>query len=196
MRFIALSYCLPCPCPHLFLCATLNAAFMDEALLVQEYRARILYFVLSRVRDRSAAEEITQDVLLIVIQALRENQVRESSKLGSYIFGVARNLILRHRNQSHKNSAWSDGDPEAISWSRHPEAEFFLKEQRARVRQALDRLGSQDREILYLAFVEGDDLKEIARKLGIPYAAARKRKSRAVERLRKIVTRLSQKGQL
>jgi RNA polymerase sigma factor (sigma-70 family) len=85
-------------------------------------------------------------------------------------------------------------ESETGAWIGHPEAELFLAEQRKGVRQALDRLSTQDQEILHYSFVEGDGLEIIASKLGIPYAAARKRKSRALERLKKMFVRMSQKG--
>ena len=166
---------------------------MDEALLAREYRSRILYFALKHLRDRAAAEEITHETILIVIQSLREKRVRDETKLGGYIFGVAKNLILRHQSARAREVGGADaGDNPASLWATHPEAEFLLQEQHSIVRQALDQLGALDREILHHSFVSGDRLEDIAQKLGIPYAAARKRKSRAVDRLRKIFEKLSQ----
>lgn len=167
---------------------------MDEARIIEQYRSPVLYFILRRVRDRSAAEELAQETLLILIQAMRENRVREEDKLGAYIFGIAKNLIFkRYRLQSRETEAL-DPDSEAAGWVNHPEAELFLDEERKQVRRALDQLSDQDREILHHSFGENEGLEEVASRLGIPYASARKRKSRALERLRKILARMSQKG--
>ena len=166
---------------------------MDEALLVEQYRPRVLYFILKRVRDRAAAEELTQETLLILIQAMRENKLRDESKLGAYVFGIAKNLILKnYRTQSRTESP--DPESDAVGWINHPEAELFLEEQRKAVRLALEQLSEQDREILHYSFAEAEGLEDVAAKLNIPYAAARKRKSRALERLRKIFIAMSQKG--
>jgi RNA polymerase sigma-70 factor (ECF subfamily) len=166
---------------------------MDEARLVEEYRSRVLYFILRRVRDRAMAEELTQETLLILIQAMRENRLKEEGKLGAYIFGIAKNLILKNYRMHLREAEAPDPDCEASGWVNHPEAEMFLEEQRRDVRRALDQLSDSDREILHYSFVEAEGLEEIASKLGIPYTAARKRKSRALDRLRKILVGLSQK---
>jgi RNA polymerase sigma-70 factor (ECF subfamily) len=167
---------------------------MDETRLVEEYRSAVLYFVLKRVRDRSTAEDITQETLLIVVQAIRERRVREDEKIGGYIFGIAKNLIFKtYRTQARETEA-PDPESETAGWVNHPEAELFLEEDRRTVRQALELLSDQDREILQHSFAESGGLEDVATRLGIPYAAARKRKSRALERLRKLFSRMSQKG--
>ena len=164
---------------------------MDETFLVEEYRSRVLYFILKRLRDRAVAEELTQETLLILIQSLRENRLKDEAKLGGYIFGIAKNLILKNYRIKARES--DDPGPDAEGWVNHPEAELFLEEQRKDVRRSLDQLNDQDREILHHSFVDAEGLEDIASKLGIPYATARKRKSRALERLRKIFIRMSQK---
>jgi RNA polymerase sigma-70 factor, ECF subfamily len=167
---------------------------MDETLLIEQYRTRILYFILKRVRDRAAAEELTQETLLIVIQAMRNNRLLDEAKLGGYILGSAKNLILKDYRTQLRETAELDPDSQTAGWVMHPEAELFLEEQRKGVRRALDQLSDQDREILHYSFFESEGLEDTAAKLGIPYAAARKRKSRALERLRKILLGVSQKG--
>ena len=167
---------------------------MDETQLVEEYRSPILYFILRRVRDRSVAEELTQETLLILIQAMRDNRLREEGKLGAYIFGIAKNLILKNYRTQARAADPPDPESKEAGWVNHPEAELFLEEQRKSVRLALDRLSDQDREVLHYSFVDAEGLEEVAAKLGIPYAAARKRKSRALERLRKLFVGMSQKG--
>jgi RNA polymerase sigma-70 factor, ECF subfamily len=167
---------------------------MDERSIVEEYRSQVLYFILRRVRDRTVAEELVQETLLILIQAIRENRLKEEGKLGAYIFGIAKNLILKNHRMDSRERGAPDRDCEPSGWVNHPEAGFLLEEQRKQVRRALERLSEADREILHYAFVEAEGLEEIASKLRIPYTAARKRKSRALDRLRKTLARLSQKG--
>lgn len=165
---------------------------MDETLLVEKYRTRILYFVLKKIRDRGVAEELTQDTLLVTIQALREGRVREESSVGSYIFGVAKNLILNYqRKQVRSDGAGIHFEDAVISWKDHPEAALLLRERQAELQRAFDRLSSADREILRDVFVEEDRLEDIALRLNIPDPTVRKRKSRALGRLRKIFLNLS-----
>src|SRR5215475_13718360 len=111
---------------------------MDETRLVEEYRLPVLYFILRRVRDRSIAEELTQETLLILLQAMRDNRLQEEGKLGAYIFGIAKNLILKNYRKQSRETEALDPDSPVAGWVNHPEAELFLEEQRKDVRRALD----------------------------------------------------------
>jgi RNA polymerase sigma factor (sigma-70 family) len=166
---------------------------MDEALVVKEYRPRVLYYVLKQVRDRALAEEITQEALLIVIQALRQKRVREQSKLGSYLFGVSRNLILKHYGKQPPEGLSEDLQNQTMPWMRDPEAALLLRERHAHLQEAFSRLKPQEREILARSVLEAENLEDIARTMETPYAATRKRKSRAMDRLKNIFLDLSQK---
>ncbi|HEY2934300.1 MAG TPA: sigma-70 family RNA polymerase sigma factor [Acidobacteriota bacterium] len=166
---------------------------IDEKSLIETYRPRVLYFLLRRLRDRSLAEELTQETLIIAMQAVRQDRLREEAKLAGYVFGIAKNLYYktcRQRAQQDKFTADSGGEP--CRWLIDPEAAVLLEEQRKQVRCALDAMRADDREILRRALVDAQPLEEIAHELGVPYAAVRKRKSRAIERLRKVFLAMSQ----
>ena len=173
----------------------LRAIVGDETSLIESYRPRLLYFALRRLRDRTLAEEIAQDTLTVVLQALRDNRIEDPSRIAGFIFGVARNLVSKAlRKRSIQADAVSD--PEQVvagPWLEDPDAALLLEEQRQQVRDALGQLSPGDRDILRRAFVAEQSLEEIAAAIGIPNAAVRKRKSRALERLKKIFQERSQK---
>ncbi|MGW8182215.1 MAG: sigma-70 family RNA polymerase sigma factor, partial [bacterium] len=66
----------------------------------------------------------------------------------------------------------------------NPEASFLVREQRQTVRKALEQLSPGDQEVLIRCHQEPNSLETIAEEMGVSYAALRKRKSRALERLR------------
>jgi RNA polymerase sigma factor (sigma-70 family) len=67
-------------------------------------------------------------------------------------------------------------------------------EERDRVRQALTQLSATDRDILHLSFFEALTPVEIADRLGEPALRIRKRKSRALRRLRQAFLRGAETG--
>ena len=166
----------------------------DEASLIRTYRPRLLYFALRRLRDRSVAEEVAQDTLTVVLQAMRENRIEHPARMPGFIFGVAKNLVSKAlREKSFQENSRSVPDPIDVGpWIEDPDAALLLEERRQQVRDALNQLGPSDRDILRRAFVAEQSLEEIAADIGIPYVAVRKRKSRALERLRKIFVKRSQ----
>src|SRR5205823_14121599 len=79
---------------------------------------------------------------------------------------------------------------EAVAEQQHAQAppdaldQLVTAEERVRVRAALNGLASADRELLRLCYFEGLTPTEVAGRLGEPAERVRKRKSRALERLR------------
>lgn len=98
------------------------------------------------------------------------------------------------RGRAREADLGPDGQPaDAGPWLEDVEAALLLEEQRQQVREALSRISRDDRDILQRTFAADDSLEEIAATMGIPYDAVRKRKSRALQRLKKIFLERSQK---
>jgi RNA polymerase sigma-70 factor (ECF subfamily) len=65
-----------------------------------------------------------------------------------------------------------------------PSEHLLRQELRRRLRDALERLGERDREVLLLRYLEGLSTRETAAVLGITEGAVKVRHLRALERLR------------
>src|SRR5215470_4033362 len=64
-----------------------------EEELVSTYRRGVFAIAAARTRDREAALDLTQEVLIAVLKAVRGGQLREPEKLAAFVHGIARNLI-------------------------------------------------------------------------------------------------------
>ncbi|HET7698351.1 MAG TPA: sigma-70 family RNA polymerase sigma factor [Vicinamibacterales bacterium] len=151
-----------------------------EETLVRIFRDRVAFFAIARTRDPEAARDLTQDVMLAVVRALRSGQLRDADRLGGFVHGTARNLIngyLRDRSRLKE-----DPIDAALSVTGTSEAADNDRERATLVRRALGALSSIDRKILWLTLVEGLKPGEIAARLGLTSEAVRTRKSRAVKK--------------
>jgi RNA polymerase sigma factor (sigma-70 family) len=160
-----------------------------EDELVRLFSDRVTVLVIARTRDREAARDLTQEVMLAVVLALRNGHLREAERLGAFVYGTARNLInnyLRTRSRLPKEDPIDD-DLQVVST---PDP-FETTERGAMVRQVLSSLDSIDRKILLLTLVEGLKPGEIAVRLGLTSEAVRTRKSRALKKTIERVNRLS-----
>lgn len=135
------------------------------------------------VGDRAAVEDLVQETLTRAVVALRANRVEQRGRLGAFVAGIARHVIAdAHREWSRLTSLGPDlADPhdpvDAL-------ALVISEAEHDRVRRALANLGQADRELLRLSFFTGLAPAEIARRTGEPATRIRKRKSRALDRLR------------
>jgi RNA polymerase sigma-70 factor (ECF subfamily) len=135
--------------------------------------------------DPDVVDDVVQETLARTARALREGRVRERDRLAAFARGIARNVIVdvireRSRRESLPDAGARHQDPA-------PDAleTLVTAEEKRRLVAALSRLSSADRELLRLAFYEGLTSAEIGEQLGLRHDLVRKRKSRAVERLRR-----------
>ena len=161
-----------------------------EEELVQLFSDRIAFLVRTRTRDPEAARDLTQDVLMAVVLALRNGQLREADRLAAFVYGTARNVInnyLRTRSRVPREDAIDD-DLHPANRSQDPLEDT---ERATLARHALGILDSLDRRILLLTLVEGLKPGEIAARLGLTSEVIRTRKSRALKKAIERVKELS-----
>ena len=139
--------------------------------LFERYRQPIWAFFRRRLTDAAEAEELAQETFLAVLKASRRYEARASFR--SYLFGIAFNVLSSARRRSRRRSDVSSpglddvaavtSDPAAVLW----------------VRQALDALDPEDREIVMLREYDALDYTEIATVVGVPLNTVRSRLFRA-----------------
>ena len=146
-------------------------------------RSGIRIMALHDLRDPDLADEVAQDTMVRLVQALREGRLQDPAHLGAFTRAIARHVIVdmlraRQRLAATATTEEPASDEDSLG-------ALVSAEQAARVRSALEQLSAGDREILRLSFFEGLTPQELAERTGEPSPRVRKRKERALERLRK-----------
>ena len=160
-----------------------------EEEFVRLFSPRVTFMVLARTHDPEVARDLTQDVMLAVVRALRGEQLRDPERLVGFVFGTARNLInnhLRNRNRLPREDPLDAALH--LACPPHPAEDT---ERIALVRRALVALDSTDRAILLLTLGEGLKPGEIGIRLGLSSEVVRARKSRALKKTIDRVKKLS-----
>jgi RNA polymerase sigma factor (sigma-70 family) len=166
-----------------------NKGAEDE--LVRLYSRPVFAIAVARTGDREAARDLTQEVLMAVLQAARNGKVRESHKLAAFIQGTARNLI---NNYFRTRGRRAECSLEAVTGVGIDPVEQQEDAERSRlVRQELKSYSSLDQQILLFSLVDGHSLAEVAERLKMSHDAVRARKSRLVKKITKKFGGLSQK---
>jgi RNA polymerase sigma-70 factor (ECF subfamily) len=153
------------------------------------FQRPLMSFFLRRIKDRSLAEDLTQDVLLKVVRACERGQI---ARADSYVFKVAINLLRDHRRRALRAGPAVflpieedlDGQlenqlVEAIS----PERVLLSEESLADVLRSLEELGDMTREIFILFRLENMKQKDIAALYGIGQSTVEKHVVKAVVHL-------------
>lgn len=143
---------------------------------------------LSALRDPSLAEDVAQEAVARAIAAVAARHKDAISNLGGFVYGIARHVIADMQRRSAKLAPLSAATDLAERRADALSAAVSEEQQRS-VHAALQLLSHGDRDVLYLCFFEGLEPTEIANRTGEPPERVRKRKSRALERLRQIFLR-------
>lgn len=162
-----------------------------EEALVTQFSRHILLIATFRTRDREAARDLAQDILMAVLRAARAGQIREAEKLPAFIQGTARNLINNYLRSRGRRAECSLDAAHEVGSDSVQEQEY--QERRRLVHQELQACNVLDQKILLYSLVDGHPLAEVAKRLDLSHEAVRARKSRAIKKLIKKFAGLSQK---
>jgi RNA polymerase sigma-70 factor (ECF subfamily) len=154
------------------------------ALCARTHGASLGRLCMSLLGAQSEADEAVQETLLAAYDAF--GQYRAEGSVRAWLFGIARRICARRvetRVRREQRLRLVHGD-EGI-----PGADTLLAARRdaERVRHALDQLKPSERDAVVLRFERDLSFREVGAACGVDEATARKRVSRAVERLRSLL---------
>lgn len=150
-----------------------------EARLVQAFQRAVLALLGARTSDREGARDLSQEVFMSVLVALRAGKLREPERLAGYVAGTARNLAMRH----HRGRRMEVGRPLDTEPAVAPADGLEQAERLELVRRGLERLEPDEREVLELTWRQGLEPRAIALRLGLSDEVVRARKSRGLKRV-------------
>jgi len=168
-----------------------SAGFPDFDSLVELHRPRIFRFLLASLRDREAAENLTQECFVRAYQAF--DGFRGQASAGTWLLQIAANLLRNHVGSSRfrfwRRMLRADADITALSdWipdqHRSPEAMALAKEQVEAIWRAVAHLSEKQRTVFLLRFVEDMDLLEIAAVTGLKEGTVKTHLFRALQAVR------------
>jgi RNA polymerase sigma-70 factor, ECF subfamily len=136
--------------------------------------------------DPDAAEDAVQESLLRALKAVTPELASDPTRLGAFVGGIARHVISDMRRQAARAATLSDLYPDHRSVD--PLDHVVTAEERAEVRNAFAHLTAAEQTILRASFFDGMTPAQIAAQEAQPSEVVRKRKSRALARLRSILT--------
>ncbi len=147
-----------------------------------EFDAGLRSFILGRVRDLHAAEDILQDVYVKIHS--RVHTLRDEEKVQSWVYQVARNAVNDYYRGAARAAYRLDEAPYTLADS----ADEEMTETLARsVRRMLECLPSDDREALVLTEYKGLTQAQLAQRLGLSVSGAKSRVQRARAKLKSLL---------
>ena len=138
------------------------------------------------LRSAESAEDVTADVFLKAWRA--RHTLRNEQRSQPWLLAIARNSamsLLRARRENVDINAIAE--PADVDSAPSPDA--FAEIDADRLQRALQRLTSEQQQVVFLRFFEGLSHEEVARKMNSNANAVRAIQFRALGRLRKLLLR-------
>ncbi len=139
---------------------------------------RVYAFIVSRVRDRDAAEDLTADVFHRALASLNRFEWR-GAPFAAWLLRIAANSIVDRSKRVAREVPSIDDPPDPGA-----EPDLEVIEHRAQLFRLVDQLPADQRQVIFERFVEQKSIREVAQHLKRSEGAVKQLQFRALEKLR------------
>lgn len=152
-----------------------------EAELFRRMAPRIRLYGLRHLRDGAAADDLTQQVLITTLEALRAGRLREPEKLVSFVLGTCRMTVLDLRRGAQRKERLLEQFGADLPTPVQPSLPQLDHEQLTR---CVQNLKERERAVVVMTFYDEQTGADVASFLGVSEANARVIRHRAIHQLR------------
>lgn len=158
--------------------------------IFQSHRRWLSTIIRSRLADPHAAADVLQEVALSAIS--QANQPESPDKIAPWLYRITIRKIVNHhrRNGRHRRlveSVANQSSPQESDFC-DPGTWLLQREIQQSVRNGLEKLSPQDRQLLVLKYTEGWGYEQLAQHLGVSEKTIEYRLLRARRALRAKLT--------
>ncbi|MHB1001226.1 MAG: RNA polymerase sigma factor [Armatimonadota bacterium] len=173
---------------------TRNGDIAAFEALFNKYHKRIYNLIYRMVGNEQDAGDLTQEVFIRVYNSMQN--LRSDLSFYAWLRTVAVNICRDHyrkigrtiKADSLDEKIVVNGgeiDREVEDWTYNPELLMEKKDVRNAVNRAVDTLSVEHKEVIVLHHIEGMDVADIAKQLGIPVGTVKSRLARARDELKR-----------
>ena len=152
------------------------------AMVFRRHQSTVYRFSRQMLGSTEAAEDVTQDVFVALARSAARFDPALAS-LSTYLYGIARNLVLQRYKKSRARVEVSiddvAGEHEAFATTSDPTEVIARAQATRQLRQAILGLPVRYREVVVLCELNGLSYEEAAAIAGCPIGTVRSRLSRA-----------------
>ncbi len=160
--------------------------------LIERYQHRLYRYLLFLTGNPHLAEDLFQETWIRVLE--RGHQYNSKSKFDSWLFAIARNLVIDTSRRKKMASLEAMGDPESDAPYDPPDQQsmsvlqlMMAQENAQAVQVSLLKIAPYYREVLLLRFHEELNIEEIAAVLATPVSTVKSRLYRGLAALKSLL---------
>jgi RNA polymerase sigma-70 factor (ECF subfamily) len=161
-------------------------------LLVARHKDKIYTSIYLFVKDTYLAEDIFQETFIKVIDTLRRDKYKEEGKFLPWVMRIARNLCIDHFRKTKRTPTITTGEGydifNILKFEEDNAEDNMIQDQsHQRVRDLVNQLPEEQREVVVLRHYAQLSFKEIARLTDVSINTALGRMRYALINMRKMI---------
>ncbi|MEZ4867992.1 MAG: sigma-70 family RNA polymerase sigma factor [Caldilineaceae bacterium] len=165
------------------------ASYDERALgeLYDRYEARIYSYIFRRTGNDVVAEDLTAQVFLKMLEAVRDQKAWHSSFSG-WLYRIAHNAVIDYYRKRDRQQHVAIEDALTVPTTEHnPVLVTEMNLDAVRLRGAIARLTDEQAEVVTLRFLEGYSISEVAMMMDKTEGSIKALQYRAVSTLRQLL---------
>jgi RNA polymerase sigma-70 factor (ECF subfamily) len=147
-------------------------------------------YVHLKVSDPQASEDLTSEVFVRVLEALRRGKMWRTTP-DAWIFGIARNVVADHYRKKNRQPEVMLDERLALPDEHGPIQRVMAAERHRELTQAITCLTDEQRDVILLRFMEGLSINDVAEALNKTPGAVKGLQHRALRTLSEAMGHLS-----
>ena len=152
-----------------------------EAELFRRMAPRVRLYGLRHLRDQHAADDLTQQVLITTLEALRARRLREPEKLASFVLGTCRMTVLDLRRGIQRKERLL----EQFGADLLPPFQLSIPRlDHDQLARCVQNLKERERSVVVMTFYDEQSGPDVANLLGVSESNVRVIRHRAIHQLR------------
>lgn len=161
-------------------------------IIIRKHKKRIYGYILMLVKDQQLADDLFQDTFIKVINKLKSGKYNEEGKFLQWVMRIAHNLIIDHFRKEKRMPVIGENSEfdifNTIKSYDQPYEQTIIKEQiNSQLRQLIELLPEEQREVLKMRHYMEMSFKEIAEETNVSINTALGRMRYALINLRKMI---------
>ena len=138
---------------------------------------------------REEIEDVVSEVFFKVYRNL--GRYRPDHPFSTWLYRLAANHVVDHGRRKKREAGRTEMPEQIVDNAPGPRESAEGRERAAMVRGALRKVAPRYREVLFLVYIEGMLVNDVARHLGLPQGTVKSRLKRGRDALRRILVRQS-----
>jgi len=155
--------------------------------LHQQFYEPVARYIRFKVSDPHTVEDLSGEVFVRVLDGLRRGRGWRDTPRG-WIMGIARNIVVDYYRKKERMTEVKLSEGLISQEATDPMHQAILNDRQNYLQQAISRLTNEQRDVILLRFMEGLDIRSVAKAINKSPGAIKGLQYRALRTLATIMT--------